>query len=82
MEADPAASVERFRPDTLSGSRRFDACTLIGRTVHGRDGPAGRLGDLLINVELWVLRYLVIDTDERRVLTDIEWAELRTCYAA
>lgn len=67
-------SAERFRPEALVKSTKFDAVTLIGQTIDGRNGPAGKVSDLLINVDLWVLRYFVIDTDSRRVLTDIEWA--------
>jgi len=68
------ASAECFQPESLVESPQFDAVAFLGRTIDGRDGLAGRVSDLLVNVDLWVLRYFVIDTDSRRVLTDIEWA--------
>ena len=74
VEDELLASAEGFQPESLSESTQFDAVEFIGGTIDGRDGPAGRVSDLLLNVDLWVFRYFVVDSDGRRVLTDIEWA--------
>lgn len=58
----------------LQGTPRFDAVSLPGHTLYGRDEPAGTIADLLINVELWQLRYFIVEADTAVVLTDIEWA--------
>lgn len=63
-----------FRPDALAGTARYDATDLIGRPIEGEDGRAGRVVDFLVNVEFWQLRYFVIATGKRLVLTDVEWA--------
>ncbi|MGD8339288.1 MAG: hypothetical protein PVH89_00820 [Gammaproteobacteria bacterium] len=73
-EGEVSASARLFDAEALSGRGQFDAVPLIGRTVGARNGPAGRIIDFLVNVDLWVLRYFIIDIDGRRVLTDIEWA--------
>jgi len=52
----------------------YDARELLDRDINGTDVTAGRIVDLLVNVNLWQMRYFVIDTGGRRVLTDIEWA--------
>lgn len=66
--------LERFRPDTLAGSTSFDATSLIDQPIRGTDAPAGRIVDLLVNVNIWQMRYFVIATGAGQVLTDIEWA--------
>ena len=63
-------STKRYRPEMLERARLVDSSAVIGKTI---DGLAGQIGDLLVNVDAWQLRYLVIETDSRRVLTDIEW---------
>ena len=51
-----------------------DAADLLGRSVAGGgDQVAGSIDDLLVNIDLWKLRYLVVSTGPGRVLTDIEW---------
>lgn len=71
-------SPKHLRPETLAKSTQFDAVAFLGQLIDARNGPAGKISDLLINVDLWVLRYFVIETDERRVLADIEWASSLT----
>ena len=64
-------------PD-LHGSSRFDAVKLPGETMFGCDEAAGTIIDLLVNVELWQLRYFIVQADSAVVLTDIEWASSLT----
>lgn len=66
-------SAQPGRPDTPASGQPVDTSAIIGRSIDGRDGPAGRIVDLLVNVNVWELRYLVIESESRRVLTDIEW---------
>lgn len=54
-------------------SPAIDAADLPGRSVAGCDDVAGSVDDLIVNVEVWQLRYLVVRTDAGRVLTDVEW---------
>lgn len=58
---------------TLAAAGLADTSSLIGHTVNGRDGPVGKVIDLLVNVDLWQLRYLVIESETGHALTDIEW---------
>lgn len=58
---------------TLSAAGLASTGSLIGQTINGRDGPAGMIVDLLVNVDIWQLRYLVIESETGRALTDIEW---------
>jgi hypothetical protein len=67
-----------YRPDTLAGSTQYDAVELIGRPIEGEDARAGRIVDLLVNVQTWQLRYFVIAAGQRLVLTDVEWASSLT----
>jgi sporulation protein YlmC with PRC-barrel domain len=46
---------------------------LIGQDIQGLDATAGRVADLLVNVDVWQLRYLVIAAGANTALTDIEW---------
>jgi hypothetical protein len=46
---------------------------LIGQDIQGLDATAGRVADLLVNVDVWQLRYLVIVAGANTALTDIEW---------
>jgi sporulation protein YlmC with PRC-barrel domain len=46
---------------------------LVGHDIQGLDGNAGRVADLLVNVDVWQLRYLVISAGAGAALTDIEW---------
>ena len=78
IEAEALRSAGKYRPSQPSERNQFDAVALIGRTIEGRDGTAGLISDLLLNVELWLLRYFVIEIAGRRVLTDIEWASSMT----
>ncbi len=50
-----------------------DAANMLGWLVAGRDEPAGRIDDIVVNIDIWRLRYLVVRTDAGRVLTDAEW---------
>ena len=78
IEAGLLQSAEEYQSSTPSERNQFDAVALIGRTINGRDGTAGQISDMLLNVEFWLLRYFVIDMADRRVLTDIEWASSLT----
>ena len=50
-----------------------DAMNVLGRKVAGCDEAAGLIEDLIVNIDSWQLRYLVIQTVTGRVLTDVEW---------
>jgi len=69
-----SAATEGPLTAALQDTPRFDAAALPGMTLFGRDGPAGTIVDLLVNVDLWQLRYFVIEVDSGLVATDIEWA--------
>lgn len=69
-----AQPLERFRPGSLGDSTSFDAAALIDQPIRGTDTPAGRIADMLVNVNIWQMRYFVIATGAGHVLTDIEWA--------
>ena len=66
-------SAEPYRPERLAGARLIDTSSLIGKTLDGRDGPVGTISDLLVNVDVWTLRYLIVESGSKRALTDIEW---------
>ncbi|MGI9264652.1 MAG: hypothetical protein ACR2QU_06975, partial [Gammaproteobacteria bacterium] len=70
VSAEGLRSAERYRPEVLARARLIDTFTVTGKTI---DGSASRIEDLLVNIDAWQLRYLVIETGSRRVLTDIEW---------
>ena len=57
----------------LSHSALIDAASVLGRSVAGCDDVAGSIDDLIVNIDVWQLRYLVVRTDAGRVLTDVEW---------
>jgi hypothetical protein len=52
---------------------------VIGYHIQARDGEIGHVDDLIVDDELWYLRYLVIDTRNwlpgRKVLVAPAWAE-------
>jgi hypothetical protein len=50
-----------------------EAAALLGRQVAGGGQVAGSIDDLIVNIDSWQLRYLVVRTGTGRVLTDIEW---------
>ncbi|MGD8978043.1 MAG: hypothetical protein PVG91_10600, partial [Gammaproteobacteria bacterium] len=56
-----------------SHSPPIDAASVLGRSIAGCDDVAGSIDDLLVNIDVWQLRYLVVRTDSGRVLTDVEW---------
>ena len=66
-------SAEHYTPDVLARKGLVGTTAVVGKIVDCSDGPAGRIGDLLVNVDVWQLRYLVIEAGSTRVLTDIEW---------
>lgn len=50
-----------------------DAHALLGKTIQCLDGPVGPVADLLVNIDVWMLRYFLVGVGEHRVMTDIEW---------
>ena len=66
-------SASGYRTGRVSGSPLFDAASLLGRTLHGCDRAVGEVQDMLVNIDSWKLRYLVVQTGGHRVLTDVEW---------
>ncbi len=66
-------SAGSYGSGNVEGLPLFDAAGLLGRTLYGRDEPAGKIHDLLVNVDSWKLRYLVVQTGAGQVLTDVEW---------
>ncbi len=74
VDTEDPATISVFDPDGLADSSLFDAAALIGAEIDAVDGPAGRIDDLLVNVKIWQMRYFIISTDDKRILTDIEWA--------
>lgn len=76
---DSSTDVLRSSPYRAAGGaldeHQVNVAPLIGRTVDGLDGRAGRIADLLVNINVWKMRYFLIDTGSGSVLTDIEWAD-------
>jgi len=69
----PPLSRRSVLAESLARSGLGHSDHLVGRQLHGRDARAGRISDLLINIDVWQLRYLVVTTESKTVLTDIEW---------
>ncbi len=69
----PPLSSQQDVADSLHEAGLGYSRELLGQEILGLDGSAGRITDLLINVDVWQLRYLVIAAETSTVLTDIEW---------
>lgn len=69
----PPLSSQRDLAESLAEAGLGCSHDLIGQEVLGLDAAAGRIADLLVNVDVWQLRYLVIVAGTNTVLTDIEW---------
>jgi hypothetical protein len=55
---------------------------VIGYSIQAQDGEIGRVEDFIIDDNVWMLRYLVIDTGNwlpgRKVLLSTSWVEAIT----
>ncbi len=69
----PPLSSRQDIAESLSEAGLGYSRELLDQEILGLDGPAGRITDLLVNVDVWQLRYLVIAAGTSSVLTDIEW---------
>lgn len=73
-EAEMNALEEKTPDPHLRSSRE-----VIGYHIEARDGEIGHVEDLIVNVEDWLIRYLVVDTRNwlpgRKVLVSPTWAE-------
>ena len=70
---DLVRAARQNRSTDIAGSKLLDATAIVGQRVYGFDGLAGKVTDLLVNINIGALRYFVIATATQRVLTDIEW---------
>ena len=71
--ADEAAGEEENGPGLRSGDE------IEGYHVKATDGEIGHINDLVIDDEVWVLRYLAVDTRDwfpgKKVLVAVGWVE-------
>lgn len=54
--------------------RRLETDRLLGCSVLSHDGPAGRVADLLVNIDNWRIKFFVVDNGQRLVLLHVAWA--------
>jgi sporulation protein YlmC with PRC-barrel domain len=65
-----------YSDDKVSSLRRISSLTNF--TLIARDGEAGRVEDIIIDDEIWLVKYLVISTGSwtgKRVLVDISMSK-------
>lgn len=64
--------------DELEGKLR-SAVEVMDYLVYAKDGEMGRVDDIIIEDDTWVIRYLVIDTGQiitgKKVLINTEWID-------
>jgi hypothetical protein len=62
-------------PESETGLRSLNEVTGYG--IHAADGEIGKVGDFILDDELWAVRYLVVDTHKllpgRKVLVALDW---------
>lgn len=54
-------------------AQQLDTDGLLSCSVVSRDGLAGRLADVLVNVDSWLLRFFVVHSENGLVLLDVTW---------
>jgi hypothetical protein len=71
-EADPL-------PADTAGPHLRSSKAVTGYNIQATDGQVGRLANMLLDDDVWVLRYLVVDTHDwlpgKRVLVATDWID-------
>jgi hypothetical protein len=74
-----AAQEKEERDEQESDPHLRSTREVIGYHIQARDGEIGHVEDLIVEDEIWFIRYLVIDTRNwlpgRKVLVAPAWAE-------
>jgi len=69
----PAEGAERGDPHLHSGA------AVIGYGIQANDGPVGRIDDLIVDTEGWVIRYAAVDTRKflpgKKVVLAVPWIQ-------
>jgi hypothetical protein len=78
-ETEPQESVDDNVDKEIEQGQLRSAVEVMDYSVKAKDGDAGRVEDIIVDDETWVIRYLAIDTGhiipDKKVLINTEWVD-------